>query len=306
MTALPWALAVVSAVALAVAIASRRRLERRLARLREGVGELVRGNLGHRMMLPGDDAAALLGEELDSLAETMQSQREEAARRETARRRLFEDVSHDLRTPITSIAGYVDALRRGLGGEPERYLAILSGKTEELASLTDDLFYAARLEAGELTFRIRTVDVAEIVRQTVLGFEPQLRGLSVDVGLDIPDAPCLADADESALRRILGNVMSNAVRHAQGMRRFHVSLQSAEDGWRVTIANDGDGLGMPAEDVFVRGSSEAGGTGLGLAISRELAKRLSASLTAEEPPQGGVAFVLSLPAAESAAERVCS
>ena len=94
--------------------------------------------------MPGSDEYSRMADDLNRLADDVQVERETAAARDEARRRLFANISHDLRTPITSIAGYVDALQRGLGDEPERYLAVIRAKVDELAQLTDDLFYAAQ------------------------------------------------------------------------------------------------------------------------------------------------------------------
>ncbi|MBN1192521.1 MAG: hypothetical protein JXA36_02335 [Coriobacteriia bacterium] len=129
-----WALAAVAVIAFGagaasgVLIASRRRS--RMLRIREGIAELAGGNLGHRIILPGDDDAARMAVEINALADAVQQEREASGAREEAQRKLLANISHDLRTPIASVAGYVDALQRGLGDDPERYLAIIAAKTE--------------------------------------------------------------------------------------------------------------------------------------------------------------------------------
>jgi signal transduction histidine kinase len=283
-----------SAVAgLAFAVVRVTALRRRTARVADGAAELERGNYAHRIILPGRDEASAIADSLNHIADAIQAERDAAARRESARRRLLTDVSHDLRTPITSIAGYVDALQRGLGDDPDRYLRVVAQKAEELARLTDDLFYATRLDADELTLATGPVDLAEIVRQTVLGFEPQLARHTVT--LAIPDARCVVSADESALRRVLGNLIGNSVRHADGMTRFGVEMADEGASWHVTVHNDGADLGPDPDALFERGTSGRGGTGLGLAIARELAERMGATVTGESAPGGGARFTLLFP-----------
>lgn len=270
----------------------------RLQRVSEGLSELARGNYAHRVILPGDDQAARMAEALNRLADEIQREREAAASRDGARRQLIADISHDLRTPITSIAGYVDALQRGIGDDPERYLAIIGAKTDELGQLTDDLFYAARIDAGDLELKRDRVDLAEAVRRSVLGFEPQLAAKGVRVRVHVPDRPCPVAGDASALTRILSNLVSNALRHGEDMTGLEVSLTAGDNGYVARFANDGGRLPEDSDQLFERGvAGSAGGTGLGLSIARELAERMGASVTAENTASG-VVFALAFPAAE--------
>jgi len=268
----------------------------RLRRITEGASQLARGNLAHRIMLPGDDQAAEAAETLNALADAVQQEREAAAARDAAQRQLLADISHDLRTPITSIAGYTDALQRGLGDEPERYLAVIAAKAEALAQLTDDLFYAARIDAGDLELARGPIDLAEAVRRSVLGFEPQLAGAGVHVDVRIPDERCMVDADQSALARILTNLVSNSVHHGAGMTTFGVAMASDRGESLVQVSNDGARLPEDAERLFRRGvAGPSGGTGLGLAIARELAEQMGGSVTAANDPDGTVTFTLAMP-----------
>ncbi|MDO8847639.1 MAG: HAMP domain-containing sensor histidine kinase [Coriobacteriia bacterium] len=275
--------------------ARRRACVRRVA---EGVAELARGNLAHRIIMPGSDSASRIAEGVNTLADAMQTEREAAAVRDEAQRRLLANVSHDLRTPIASVAGYVDALQRGLGDDPDRYLAIIAAKTDELAELTDDLFYEARLDAGDLELRRVPLDLAEAVRRAVLGFEPQLAARTVAVAVQIPERACTVDADGSAVARILDNLISNAVRHARGMTVFSVSVASEGETCVVRLINDGAELPADTERLFERGvAGTGGGAGLGLSIARELANRMGASVGVERIGAGTVAFSLVFPAA---------
>jgi len=267
----------------------------RLRRVRDGIAQFTAGNLAHRIILPGDDEAARLAEHLNALADAVQRERESAASRDEARRLLLANISHDLRTPITSIAGYVDALQRGLGDRPERYLAIIGAKSDELAQLTDDLFYAARLDAGDLDLKCGPLDLAEAVRRSVLGFEPELAARGVAVDVRIPEDPCLVDGDPSAVARILSNLVSNGLRHGEEMTAFSMRMADRDGKYVVDVVNVGSRLAEGAEQLFTRGvSGPGGGAGLGLSIARELAERMGASVSAVNTPEG-VTFSLAFP-----------
>jgi signal transduction histidine kinase len=269
----------------------------RLVRVTAGLAEFARGNMAHRIILPGNDAVA--AETLNALADAIQREREAAGARDAAQRQLLADISHDLRTPITSIAGYTDALQRGLGEEPERYLAVIAAKAEALAQLTDDLFYAARIDAGDLELARAPLDLAEAVRRSLLGFEPQLAGTGVRVDVHIPDQRCMVEADQSALARIITNLVANCIHHAKDMTALTVSLEPRASDFLVRLNNDGARLPDDAERLFQRGvTGPAGGTGLGLAIARELAAQMGGSITAENGQDGSVSFTLSMPRGE--------
>lgn len=300
---MPWDVVVAAMLALltgvAVGAAWALRARARVRRIRDGVSEFARGNLGHRIILPGDDDAAHIAVDLNVFADAVQQEREEAGARDAAQRRLLANVSHDLRTPITSVAGYVDALQRGLGDDPERYLAVIAAKTEELAELTDDLLYEARLDAGDLGLKHARVDLAEAVRRSVLSFEPQLAGRGVHVEVDVPECACPVEADSLAVARVLGNLISNALRHGTHMTLFSIAMAEDGGGYVVRLTNDGAEIPADTERLFERGvAGSGGGAGLGLSIARELAERMGAAITLERTDTDAVAFSLAFPKAQ--------
>jgi len=290
-------LALAVAFAAGVAIATLR-TRVRLRRVGDGVRELARGNLAHRIMLPGEDEVGHIAESLNRLADDIQRERETAAAREAAQRRLLANISHDLRTPVASIAGYTDALRRGLGDEPERFLSVIAAKADDLAQLTDDLFYAARIDAGDLELRNGALDLAEAVRRSILGFEPQLEGAGSHVDVRIPDERCVVEGDPSAVARILSNLIANSIRHG-GAGSLSVEMSGRGADYTVGICNGGAPLPDDIQRLFERGiAGPSGGTGLGLSIARELAERMGGSVSAENRADGRVCFTLTMPRVE--------
>jgi signal transduction histidine kinase len=271
---------VVLGVAAVAYVTERLHRQSAMRRVVDGVDELARGNLVHRLGAPGSAETAELTTAVNRLAEAMQETRSDALRREEAHRQLISNLSHDLRTPITSIAGYVDALQRGIGDDPARHLDIIAMKTAELARLADDLFYLTRLDAGDLSLALTPVDVSEVARQCLLGFEQELRAREIDVVVEIPDATCVVLADEAALGRVIGNFVANSLKHARSMRRLGVNVGHEGDGCAVTVWDDGEGFPKGVAELLERGTSvgPGGGAGLGLSIAHELCARMGASL----------------------------
>jgi signal transduction histidine kinase len=257
-----------------------------IARVIAGLEELARGNLAHRVSVSGSGQAADLAEAVNRLADSIQDARAEALRRDAAHKQLISNLSHDLRTPITSIAGYVDALQRGLGEDPERHLDTLAVKSAELTRLADDLFYLTKLDAGDLSLEIAPLDLGEAVRQVLLGFERELVTRGVEVAVDIPDGPCAVAADEAALKRIVGNFVANSLKHARGMTRFGITVQSDGPSCTVAVWDDGSGFSKGVAELLERGASvgPGGGSGLGLSIAHDLTERMGGSISAESAP----------------------
>jgi signal transduction histidine kinase len=274
------------AAAAAAYLVERLHRQSALKRVAEGLDELARGNLFHRVVVPGSGEAGELATAVNRLAEAMQATRSDALRREEAHRQLISNLSHDLRTPITSIAGYVDALQRGIGEDTDRHLDIIAMKTAELARLADDLFYLTRLDAGDLSLALAPVDVSEVARRCLLGFEHELRSRGIDVVVDIPDATCKVLADEAALGRVIGNFVANSLKHARSMRSLGVTVAHGVDGCAVTVWDDGEGFPKGVVELLERGTSvgPGGGAGLGLSIAHELSGRMGATLRVVSVP----------------------
>jgi two-component system phosphate regulon sensor histidine kinase PhoR len=273
------ALAIVTTVGV-VYVAGWLRRQSALRRVTEGLDELARGNLVHRVVSRGSGEVSELGAAVNRLAEAMQAARSDALRREEAHSQLISNLSHDLRTPITSIAGYVDALQRGIGDDPERHLEIIATKTAELTRLADDLFYLTRLDAGDLALTLTPVDVSEVARRCLLGFEQELRSRRIEVVVEIPDAMCEVIADEAALGRVIGNFVANSLKHARSMRSLGVTVDREGARCAVTVWDDGEGFPKGVAELLERGTSvgPGGGAGLGLSIAHELSARMGATL----------------------------
>jgi signal transduction histidine kinase len=285
------------AVVLVAGIVRRRAAMRRVL---EGLEQLAAGNLSHRVTATSGDTSKL-AVATNRLAESLQAARSDALRRDEAHSQLISNLSHDLRTPITSIAGYVDALQRGIGEDPARHLDIIATKTAELTRLADDLFYLTRLDAGDLSLTLVPVDVSEVARQCLLGFEHELRSRGIEVVVEIPEATCEVLADEAALGRVIGNFVANSLKHARSMRALGVAVTAEGGGCSVTVWDDGEGFPKGVAELLERGTSvgPGGGAGLGLSIAHELSARMGASVRVKSVAGERTSVTVLFPPAES-------
>lgn len=197
---------------------------------------------------------------------------------EEARRGLVAAASHDLRTPLASLRLLVDAIDDGVvtGDTRDRYLTEIRTHVRVLSDLIDDLFELSRIEAGEISWTMRQVELGELIGETVAAMRAPAEERGVRLGAELPPAGVRAEADAEKLQRVLFNLIQNAIRHtpADGS----VTVRAWPRGGEVEVEVADDGEGIPAGDgervfeAFYRGDASRGedGAGLGLAISRAI------------------------------------
>jgi signal transduction histidine kinase len=241
--------------------------------------------------------------------------------READRRELIANLSHDLRTPLSAIRGYVDGLREGIADTPqkrERYLGVLGQKIQDLDRMIAQIFLLSTLEAQGAPPELRRVDLRAFLRDSIEelalahgGEEARFSEAGLDSGGD--PGPLFVQADPLQLRRVAENLVDNALRHS-GKRpvsiRFSLSRAEAEGGRpaRALFSIEDDGRGIAPEertrifDRFFRGDpSRAGpGFGLGLAIARQIIEAHGGTIQAGRAESGGASFSISLPLDEAA------
>ncbi|MFV0400763.1 MAG: histidine kinase dimerization/phospho-acceptor domain-containing protein [Oscillospiraceae bacterium] len=218
---------------------------------------------------------------LSSIGEGMSAAVEERLRSERLKTELITNVSHDIKTPLTSIINYVDLLeKQGLEGEAAEYLAVLSRQANRLRKLTEDLVEASKASTGNLSVELVASNLSELVRQAAGEYAERLEAANLEMVLTLPEDSPYALADGRHLWRIMDNLLGNVCKYAQPGTRVYIEV-FRQDGWAaVVVKNISKGrLGIDAEELmerFVRGdSSRSGvveGSGLGLSIARSLAE----------------------------------
>ncbi|MDH3704769.1 MAG: HAMP domain-containing histidine kinase [Acidimicrobiia bacterium] len=255
------------------------------------------GDLGARMAPPRSGAT-------DEAAELARSVNEMGAALERARgleRQFLLSVSHDLRTPMTSIQGYAEALTDGAIADPQQAGRVILSESRRLDRLVRDLLELARLDSRQFSLDRRRADLRELVDDVVRGQAPSARSEGIELVSLVPDDECWARVDIDRLAQALANLIENALRYARSVVRVGLEQQSGE--WMLAVADDGPGI--PDEDlphVFERlyrahrdPRDRESGSGLGLAIVRELVRAMDGSVAAARSELGGAELVIRLP-----------
>lgn len=244
--------------------------------------------------------------ELEAAQAEAATQQERAERSEQSRRELIVNASHELRTPIASIRGHVEALLdpQPSKADTRRYLEIVQRETERLSALVDDLLAVARSDSGELVLDVRPTDVRAIAEQVAGALAPIAERdrkvkLVTRFGEDVPEAL----ADGARLGQVLMNLVRNAITYTPegGL----VAVEVSPDGpQHVEVRVEDTGVGIPPEDLerifdrFYRTdasrSRATGGFGLGLAISRDLVQAMGGSIAVTSEPGAGSRFTVKL------------
>ena len=267
---------------------------------RTGDGDEI-AQLGHAY----DEMAARIGEQLDALEKT-----------DALRREMVAHVSHDLRTPLATLHGYIETLKLKDAelqpAERERYLAVALDQSERLRRLIGDLFELAKLDAHEQMPACEPVSLPELVSDIAQKFqlEAQRRGAAIDIDAD--DGLPMVDADIALVERVLENLIDNALSHSPQGGAIQIPITANRDTVRVTVSDSGPGIApehLPRVfDRFYqvenahRGNAHAG---LGLAIARRIVELHGARLEVESTLGHGTAFSFQL-SAHTPAARACA
>ena len=290
-------LAIALGVALLVGVAMAAGITRPLRRLTAAARDVAAGDLRARSGLAGRDELATVGAAFDDMAAGLQAQ-------EAARRNLFADIAHELRTPVTVIEGNLQAMLDGVYDRSDETLRSTLDRAEGLHRLVEDIRDLSLADVGKLDLSVERVALGRVLEDAASGMQSQAqaKGLS----LESTASPAEALADEARLRQVLANLLDNAVRHTPSGGSIAIGSGTQDDGsGRIEVRDTGEGI--PAEDLphifdrFYRGTDASGrktrGSGLGLAIARALIEAMNGSLHATSTPGEGSTFRIELPAA---------
>jgi signal transduction histidine kinase len=291
-------------VAMLLVLLVSRSLTRPLTQLASAAEDIAAGNYSRRVGIRGHDEIGMLGAAFNRMAEAVERARK-------TQRDFLANVSHELKTPLTSLIGFSQAMVDGsLVSEIERSRAatIVHEESERVLRMAQELLDLARVESGSISLHITAVDLRGQLEQELetVRIRADKRGLELNL-IASPDIPPVA-ADPERLHQILDNLLDNAVKYAPEGTPIQVSTLSNVSGVETIVANEAGARKPDAERMFERfyradpsRSAAAGGVGLGLSISRELAAAMRGRLWADYDDAGNLRLHLLLPAAARAA-----
>ena len=243
-----------------------------------GARKMAGGELDHK--IPTEHMRGSFrdcAQQMNALSETTMQAVQSQVRSERMKTELITNVSHDIKTPLTSIINFVDLLRRPHGEEDgKQYLEVLSRQSQQLKKLIEDLMELSKASSGNLQANIITMDATETVNQALGEFSDKLEKVHLTPVFHAPQGPMKIAADGRLTWRVLSNLLSNAVKYATPGTRVYVDLSKAEDKVLLSIKNvSREELRYSAEELmerFVRGDASRNreGSGLGLNIAKTL------------------------------------
>jgi two-component system, OmpR family, sensor histidine kinase BaeS len=277
-----------------------RSLTRPLRQLTEATTDLAGGNLDRKVAIKSQD-------ELGQLANSFNRMAEALAANEAQRQQLFADIAHELRTPLSVVRGQLEGMLDGVFDMTPENLTVAHEETILLGRLVEEVRTLSLAESGQLALDLKPVDVADLAHQAWLAFEPLAEAegikLTADLAADLP----LVTADPARLQQVLGNLLSNALRHAgrSNGRQPVVNLAVRPAGQQLQVRVEDNGPGLSAEaqrhvfDRFWRAdparTRDQGGSGLGLAICRGIVEAHGGRIWVESVPGQGATFTFELP-----------
>jgi signal transduction histidine kinase len=253
---------------------------REVETVRSALHAVGHGEREIRLEASAHDEIGALARSADAMAEQLAEGERARNAAERARRELVAAVSHDLRTPIASLRLLVEAVDDGIVDEPtrRRYLATMQTHIRSLSAMIDDLFELSRIEAGDIDWSIREVQLAVLVDEAVDAMRPEARARQVELLSELDAGGLAAHADPERIQRVLFNLIRNAIRHTPSDGSVTVRAEAGSNGVEIEVADTGEGI--PASDrahvfePFFRRDADAArdpdGAGLGLAISRAI------------------------------------
>lgn len=275
-------------------------------RISAGVGTIARGELSHRVPELGKDELYLLAKSVNHMSRSLKEQMEAERAAEKSKQELITNVSHDLRTPLTSILGYLKLVIDKKYDSPEQmeeYLQTVYNKSEKLKVLIDDLFDYTKLTYSGIGLERVRISLNELVEQMVEEYIPVLEENQMEFRMNLPaeDAWCLVDPQK--LHRVLENLLSNAVKYGDKPGDITVGIYPEQGGYCLVMENpakDLEGVDLsPIFDRFYRldasRSSDTGGSGLGLGIAKGIIEAHGGTIGVRYEA-GRVAFTVCLPA----------
>ncbi len=242
-----------------------------------------------------------LAAQINRLLEKQKKARVDFQRSEIASKKMLSNISHDIKTPMTVILGYLEIMRLNRSEENEMLIKV-EQKAQKVMELINQFFTLAKLEAGDTNIEISKIDICECCRESVLDFYELLVQRGFQVEIDIPEDAIFVLGNSDALHRILFNLISNVVRYGSDGKYLGIFLRWDEKYIYIDVVDKGKGIDKAfAQNVFERlftmedsRNREIQGNGLGLTIARNLARQLGGEITLDSKPSVKTIFTIKL------------
>lgn len=280
-----------------------------LRHLEKAVKRIKEGDLDFQVKVNGKDEIAQLGNAFEEMRYQLQESIQTQLQFEENRKELISNISHDLKTPLTAIRGYVAGIQDGIADTPDKmskYVRTISSKAEEMDHLIDELFLYSKLDLKRLPFQFELVYVLPFIRDWTDELQFDLEKKGIVFTMDIQVQPTTqASIDRDKLKRVISNIMDNCVKYMDKPEK-RIGLRAFHQGASIVIEITDNGRGIDAEalphifDRFYRAEPSrnqlTGGSGLGLAIAKQMIEGHGGHIQAHSVKGEGTQIAISLPA----------
>ena len=292
-------------VSMCVAVLTVWRVKKQISEISDALEDIKNGNGNRRILAETHELVAPLAYAINDIILSYEKRLSAYHQTDETNRQLMTSLSHDVRTPLTTLIGYLDAAHKGIvdGKERDDYIETARRKAHDLKEYIDVLFDWFKLGSNEFSMNISIVDLTELTRNILIDWIPIFEDTQIDFTVDIPEQPFRVQIDPDGYMRILNNLIQNVISHSHA-DKIEISLSG--QGGNIKILLSDNGVGIDKKDlkhIFERlykcdkGRSEKG-SGLGLSIVHQLVAKLNGTITAESILGKGTAFILLFPLAE--------
>ena len=250
-----------------------------LSYIMEGTERIKGGDIHYKLDIIGDDNFSNLAENINNIGEGLDKAIYNQLKSERLKSELITNVSHDLKTPLTSIINYIELIKKEEDIKPEHikdYVNVLDSKSKRLKVLIEDLFEASKASSGNLELNMEKIDITQLLRQAIGEMEEKLSKANLDLKLRVPEEKTYIMGDGKKLYRVLENLLSNISKYSLNNTRVYIDIIEEDDKVKLTMKNISSyELNFDPEEIMERfkradESRNTEGSGLGLAIARDL------------------------------------
>ena len=279
-----------------------RRVKKQISEIFDALEDIKNGNGNRRILAETHELIAPLAYAINDIILSYEKRLSAYHQTDETNRQLMTSLSHDVRTPLTTLIGYLDAAHKGIvdGKERDDYIETARLKAHDLKEYIDVLFDWFKLGSNEFSMNIAEIDLTELTRNILIDWIPIFEDTQVDFTIDIPEQPFRVQIDPDGYMRILNNLIQNVISHSHA-DKIEVALSEQNRNIKILLSDNGIGIGKEdLKHIFDRlykcdkGRSEKG-SGLGLSIVHELVDKLNGTITADSTPGKGTIFTLFFP-----------
>lgn len=279
----------------------RRGIQTTIRQINEKLEEIVETDSEEKVMIFTDNPVLMdLGAQINRLLAERQKMKADYRRAEISSKKMLSNISHDMKTPLTVLLGYLEIMR--LARADDEMLKKTETKAKQVMELINQFFTLAKLEAGDTDLKLGRINICEVCREIVLEFYELLIQKEFQVELSIPETELYVQGDWDALQRIFHNLLSNAIRYGSDGKYLGVFLRQDDGSVWIDVIDHGKGIGQDSlPHVFDRlytmedsRNREIQGNGLGLTIAKNLADQLGGGLSVSSIPDEKTVFTVLL------------